>query len=104
MKVVALHPNASERFDEFWAEYPLKKRKLVARLKWDAITNGGLETRTLDRDTREYVKIFLKATAQEIIDGAKRYNKKQRDPNTYKVKEFTCWPENWLNQGRWEDD
>lgn len=113
MKVVALHTDetehteASERFDEFWDVFPKKQGKAKAKAKWDAITNGGLETKTRDSDSGTYVDIFLKATAEEIIAGAKRYRDRQIDKQTYKLRDngrYTCMPANWLNQGRWEDE
>jgi len=106
MKVVELHPDASDRFDEFWKEFPKKVGKPLAKAKWDQITNGGMTTRTLDKDSGNYVTLKLQATAEEIISAAKRYDDKQRDKNTYKLKDdgrYTCNPATWLNQGRWMD-
>jgi len=93
-------------FDDFWRSYPKKVGKPLARAKWDAITNGGLRTKTLDRDSGSYVTIELSATPQELVEGAKRYAKSQIDRNTYRLKDdgkFTCMPSTWLNQGRWQD-
>jgi hypothetical protein len=93
-------------FDDFWLAYPKRVGKPLARAKWEAIVNGGLTTRTLDKDSGTYVAITLEATAQELVDGAKRYAKSQIDPNTYGLKDggrFTLHPSTWLNQGRWED-
>lgn len=93
-------------FEEFWRVYPKRVGKPLAKAKFDAITGDGLKTRTLDKDSGTYVEIELKATAQEIIEGAKRYAASQVDRQTYKLKDdgkFTCQPATWLNQGRWED-
>jgi hypothetical protein len=93
-------------FDEFWKAYPKRVGKPLAKAKWDAITNGGLRTRTLDKDSGQYVAIELKADAAELIEAAKRYRDTQMDKNTYRLKDdgrFTLHPASWLNQGRWED-
>lgn len=106
MTVTQLKPQAAT-FDDFWLAYPRRVGKPLAKAKWDAITGNGLETRTLDRDSNTYVCITLQATPEEIIEGARRYAKSQRDPDTYKLKDngrYTCHPATWLNQGRWMDE
>jgi hypothetical protein len=103
MHVVKPH-QSSDRFDEFWKAYPKHIGKPLARAKWDSITNGGLTTRTLDKDSGTYVQLKLKGDPEEIIAAARRYNKRQTDKQTYKIKEYTCNPATWLNQGRWMDD
>ena len=90
-------------FEEFWRVYPLKKGKPLAQAKWDAITNGGLRTRTLDRDSGQYVEIELQASPAELIDGAQRYRDRQINRNTFQIDPYTCHPSTWLNQGRWLD-
>ncbi len=105
--VFAMPTPAVATFDEFWRSFPRKVGKPLAKAKWDAITNGGLSTRTLDRDSGLYVAIELKASPEELLEGARRYAKAQVDPNTYKLKDggrFICHPATWLNQGRWEDE
>ena len=94
-----------DRFEEFWKVYPRKVRKALARAKFEAITGEGLETKTLDRDSGEYVPIFLKADADTLIEAARRYRKSNIDPHTFDMKDdgkFMCHPATWLNQGRWE--
>lgn len=94
-------------FDEFWRLYPRKVGKPLARAKWEAITNGGMRTRTLDRDSGNYVDIELAATPQVLIAGARRYRDMQVDRTTFKLKDngrFILHPATWLNQGRWEDE
>ena len=94
-------------FEDFWKVYPRRVGRPLAQAKWDAITNGGLATKTLDRDSGSYVSITLQADPHEIIEGARRYAKSQRDPDTYKLRDngrFTCHPATWLNQGRWMDE
>lgn len=96
-----------DRFEEFWRAYPKKKvGKPICKAKWDAITNGGLKTRTLDRDSGTYIEIELRATPEEIIAGVKRYAESQWDKSSSRFKDdgkFICNPATWLNQGRWMD-
>lgn len=106
-EVIAMTRAATATFDEFWRTYPRKIGKPLARAKWDAITNGGLQTRTLDKDSGQYVEINLQATPEELIEGARRYAKSQIDPQTFKVKDggkFILHPATFLNQGRWLDE
>lgn len=94
------------RFAEFWKEYPKKVGKPIAFAKYCAIINGGLKTRTLDRDSQTFVEIELHATEQELIDGAKRYSSQNIDRKTYRFRDegkYLCHPATWLNQGRWHD-
>ena len=108
-KVLPLFPAVPEpdRFDDFWREYPKKVGKPLARTKFLAIINGGIRTRTLDKDSGQYVEIELSATAEEIIAGAKRYVDSQIDRNTYRLKDggkYIPDPSRWLNSGRWMDE
>jgi hypothetical protein len=106
MTVVALH-QPSDRFDEFWEIYPKHTGRPVAKFKWDEITNGGLTTQTLDRDSGTYVTLRLQATADELIEGARRYRKKNTDKNSYRIKDegkYIVSPANWLNRGMWMDE
>lgn len=103
-EVVKLHPE-QDKFAEFWRAFPKKTGKPLAKAKFDAITNGGLQTKTFDRDSNTYVQIELSATPDELIEAAKRYRASQIGEN-YKLKDdgrFTCQPATWLNQGRWLD-
>jgi hypothetical protein len=95
-------------FDEFWRVYPKKVGKPLAKAKWDAITNGGLKTRTLDRDSNQYIEIEVQASPQEIIDGAKKYEARNRKPGLGNYGyldegKYLAHPATWLNQGRWDD-
>lgn len=112
MSVVAMRlPELDQdSFEAFWRQYPHPRRvgKPLARAKWEAITNGGLRTRTLDRDSGQYVEITLQATPAEILSGLKRYDDRVRKKGVgeYGYEEngrFICHPATWLNQGRWED-
>jgi len=100
-----------DSFDAFWRAYPSPRRvgKVLAKVKWDAITSaGGLSTRILDKDSGEYVPVELRATPEEIIEGVKRYDAAMRLPGVgeYGYKDggkFICLPSTYLNQGRWMD-
>lgn len=97
----------ADAFEEFWFYYPRRVGKPLAKAKFNQITNGGLKTRTLDRDSGQYVEIELSATPEELVEGAKRYRADQMDKNTFKIKDdgkYTCHPSTWLNQGRWMDE
>lgn len=108
MNVHVLKPQTAT-FDDFWKVYPRKIKRALALAKWNAITSEeGLKTKTLDKDSGTYVEIHLKATPEEILEGARRYREAQREPGTgnYGFKDggkFIAHPANWLNQGRWED-
>lgn len=97
-------------FEEFWMAYPYPRRvgKAIAQAKWNAITGGGLSTRTLDRDSGTYVSIDLKATPEEILAGVKKYDAKCRKKGTGEFGyedngKYICHPSVFLNQGRWLD-
>ena len=107
MNVVQFKSEPSPRFEEFWKAYPRRCSKMLAKAKWDKITNGGMTTHIKDHDSGEMVEIFLQATADEIIAGAKRYYETQIDKKTWKLKDdgkYTCHPATWLNRGRWLDE
>lgn len=104
--VVQMPRTETATFDDFWRAFPKRVGKPLAKAKWDAITGDGLKTRTLDKDSGTYVEIELKATADEIVAGAKKYSATQIDRQTYRLKDdgkYTCQPATWLNQGRWMD-
>lgn len=95
------------RFEEFWKSYPKKVGKPIAKAKFDQIVNGGLKTRTLDKDSGQFIEIELEASADEIIEAAKRYRSSQIDRNTFKFKDdgkYIPHPATWLNQGRFWDE
>ena len=96
---------AAATFEDFWREYPRKVAKPLARAKFEAITNGGLATRTLDRDSGLYVNITIEATPEDIVEAAKRYRRSLVGPDFRLTIEerFIPHPATWLNQGRFED-
>lgn len=71
-----------DRFDEFWAAYPLHKGKQEALKKFIAVIGKRL------------------ATPDDLITGAARYATARRgeDPK------FTKHPATWLNAGCWADE
>lgn len=98
---------AESRFEEFWKFYPRKVGKPLAKAKFDAIVRGGFKTKTMDKDSGQFVEIELEATAQEIIDGTKRYVDNLIDKSTFKRKvedKFIPHAATFLNQGRWMDE
>lgn len=95
-------PNAD--FEAFWKLCPLKVGKLIAEAKFRAITGSGLSTRVLDKSTGEYVQIFVKATASELIEAMRAYRQSRIDPVTYDTKPYTLHPATWLNCARWLDE
>lgn len=112
MNVVAIRqapePNS---FDELWLHFPPFRRdkKALCRARWDAITGDGLQTRTLDKDSGQYVEIFLKATPEEIIAAAKHYDVRMRGTGTERFTykdggKFCVSLAVWLNQGRFLDE
>lgn len=77
---LTLVPSApGSAFDAWWAVYPRKTAKEAARAA--------------------YAKARRKATADELLAGAKAY----RDDPT-RVAQFTPHPATWLNGGRWQDE
>jgi hypothetical protein len=72
----------SPSFDEFWAVYPRKVGKGIARKAWEKVT------KTVDPAV--------------VMAGAMRY----RDDPTRKANDrsFTAHPTTWLNREGWEDE
>jgi len=66
-------------FDDFWIIYPIRVGKQAAKKAWAKAIRG--------------------ATAEEIMEGARRY---RDDPNRHPS--FTAHPATWLNAHRWKDD
>lgn len=94
-------------FEEVWKNYGNKAKKPLAKAKFLAIVKGGFKTRTLDKDSGSYVDIELEATADEILQGVKRYMVSQIDRKTYTIKDggkFIPHLSTFLNQGRWMDE
>jgi hypothetical protein len=66
-------------FTDWYIEYPRKASRGLAE--------------------KAYIKARKKATADELLDGARRY---AADPN--REQEFTKLPATWLNAGSWDDE
>ena len=99
-------PAVEATFEQFWFLYPRKVDKALARAKWDAITGDGLTTRTLDRDSGQYVVLALAATPAAILAGLRHYLASiPRKPNSYEYLEpqYIPHPATFLNRGRWMD-
>jgi len=93
-------------FEAVWKMWPNKAKKVVAKAKYDAILKGGFRTRTLDKDSGQYVDIELSATPDQILSGVKAYISSQIDKRTYRFKDegrFIPHLATFLNQGRWMD-
>ena len=105
-----------DAFREFWKIYPRREGKAVAKAKFMQICRPqGLATRTTCRDSGQIIFLEHQATAQEIIEGAKRFRKKFIDPRKCRVDDYDnpVFNENlqfcphaatWLNRGQWEDE
>jgi hypothetical protein len=72
----------ANRFDEFWALYPRKKDKGDAEKAF----NQALKQK--------------KATAKELIDGARKYAASVKDTET----KFIKYPARWLRAEAWKDE
>lgn len=107
MTVLHMQPQTAT-FDDWWQIQFHKTDKVMCRAKWDAITSPtGLHTRALDKSTREYVQIHLKATPEEIYEGQKRKNKAFFDRYGYdnqEQRQFVERPLQFLNRGSWMDE
>lgn len=93
-------------FEAVWKLWPNKAKKIIAKAKYDAILRGGFRTRTLDKDSGQYVDIELAATPDDILAGVRAYIDAQIDRRTYKLRDdgrFIPHLATFLNQGRWED-
>ena len=70
----------TERFEQFWQLYGRTGPKKKARECWN--------------------RARTKATADEIIDGLKRWVEYWSTPGAAAIK----WPQGWLNEERWRDE
>jgi hypothetical protein len=96
----------ASRFEELWSMWPRKEKKPVARAKYEAITRGKFTTRTLDKDSGNFIELELSATPEQILAGAKAYISSQIDKRTFRFVDdgkFIPYLATWLNGGRWED-
>lgn len=98
------------RFDDFWKAYPFPRRqgKAMAKAKFDQITNGGMTTRTLDRDSGMYVELTLQDSPENVIKGVLAYAESHKNTGSgafgYKDGgKFIMHPSTFLNRGAWMD-
>lgn len=75
--------NLDAAFAEFWSHYPRKAAKIAAAKKFRIVVQSG------------------QATAEELIEGAKRWAAWTAEKAT--EPEFIRLPTTWLNQGSWAD-
>lgn len=107
MSVHQLVPLVESRFNELWSMWPQKAKKPLARAKYEAILKG-LRTRTLDKDSGQFVELDLQASESEIIEGAKKYllTQKNTASGSYGYRDggkYIPYLSTFLNGGRWED-
>ena len=95
-------------FEAFWALVPSERKrgKAMCRALFNQITRpGGRSTRTLMRDSGQYVELHLEASPREIIDGWRRYIVGQIDKNNgFRLRDggkYTLLPATFLNRGEW---
>lgn len=95
-------------FEALWKIWPRREKKVVAKAKYEAILRGSFRTRTLDKDSGQYVEIELGDTADRIHAGVVAYLKSQRasGSGSFGYIDGGKWIPHlatFLNQGRWED-
>lgn len=93
------------RFNEWWALYPRKINKAIAKAKYTEIVRG-CTTKTLHKDSQTYMPLELQATEAELIQAVKKYVDGMIDRNTFKrtvEEKFIPYPDVWLNRGRFMD-
>ncbi len=107
--VVTLFPEPEKavqsRFEEVWKLWPNKAKKPLAKARYDALLRGPFKTRTLDKDSGQYVDIELEASEEEIVAGIKAYLKSQITKD-FKMKDdgkYIPHLATFLNQGRFLD-
>jgi hypothetical protein len=103
-------------FDDLWAAVPPEKRidKALCRAKFTAIiSEQGMHTKNLDRDSGLFIAVHLKATAEELLRGWIRYigehataDTRWHPPAKMKLKEggkYVRHLSTWLNRGGWDE-
>jgi hypothetical protein len=100
------YPNTDALFEEWWKSYPWgrRRRKMLCKMIWDELTTTGRMCRTKDAEVG-FVKMFVKVTAEEILEGTKRWDKTlPRTPDFYyKDEEYIVSSPVFLNQARFAD-
>lgn len=99
-------PEIDMAFEELWKLWPNKSKKPLAKAKFRAICAGPFKTRTLDKDSGQFVEIEVEGSAADILKGCKAYLASQVDKNTYRLKDdgrFIPMLCTFLNGGRFGD-
>lgn len=99
-------PEIDAAFEELWKLWPTKAKKPLAKAKFRAICAGSFTTRTLDKDSGQYVEIEVEGSADDILAGCKAYLKGQIDTKTYRLKDdgkYIPHLATFLNGGRFSD-
>jgi hypothetical protein len=99
---------APSLFEEVWKMWPNKSKKVLAKAKYDAILRGRFRTKTLDKDSGQYVDIELAADHERIVAGVAAYLKTQKATGSgaFGYIDGGKWIPHlatFLNQGRYED-
>jgi hypothetical protein len=106
MTVTVLFPTpAKSQFEAIWKLWPNKSKKLLAKAKYEAILRG-CHTRTLDKDSGQFVDLDLASTEDELVAGIKAYLDAQIDRRTYRLKDdgkYIPMLSTFLNGGRYLD-
>jgi hypothetical protein len=102
----APEPKAETRFEEVWKLWPNKAKKPLAKARYEAILRGPFKTRTMDKDSGQFVDIEVTGTEDEMVAGIKAYLAAQVDKKTYRMKDdgkYIPHLSTFLNQGRFAD-
>lgn len=107
--VVELKAVNPSTFEDFWDRQHHKTGRLIAEIKWKAITSKeGLSTKIRDPETGELHEVSLKATGEEIIKGYKAYIESTMGGRptylmTLEERQYLMRPTTFLNRGGWLD-
>jgi hypothetical protein len=97
---------SQNRFEEVWKIWPNKAKKPLAKARYEAILRGPFKTRTMDKDSGQFVEIEVTGTEDEMVAGIKAYLAAQVDKKTYRMKDdgkYIPHLSTFLNQGRFAD-
>ena len=103
-------PDRLESFNEFWKWYPhhpQRKSKAKARsLFLQIIQPGGVDTRSKNKDSGQFMDLHLEATSEAIVEATKAYRKALIPQRMGEYAPDTTYTPNalvWLNGGDWEN-
>lgn len=87
----------NDSFEEFWKLYPRKTGKLRASVVYSQVLSGKEALIEGDR-------VSVQGTAEEILEGLKRYLQANTAPVGFLVEQkYIPLASTWLNQGRFLD-